>query len=92
MHIDLPQLTLSAEQSSAITAAVDARNEANGTAITVPEHLGEIVMAEIIRVTAAAYAASVAELAAGAAMLPYEARLQVTALTREKITEFLTTP
>ena len=92
MPLDLPSLTLTAEQSDAITAAVAARNAANGTTITVPEHLAEIAMAEVIRVTAAAYDASVAELAAGAALLPYEARLEVTALTRQKITEFLTTP
>ena len=68
-------IDLNAEETSAMQAIVDARNAASGTAVTIEQHLTEIVSAEILTAVRIAYDRSVDRLRDAARELPYETRV-----------------
>lgn len=67
-------INLDNEQLAAVTDVVNARNERNGTDISVEQHFTEIIDSEVIRYVDDAYRSSVQYLGQAASVLPYEDR------------------
>ena len=68
------QIELTPEQENALKLVVDDRNSRSGTDISQEEHLTEILQAEILRYTDAAYENSGRKFIEGFRTLPYETR------------------
>ncbi len=68
-------IDLNPEQSSAMQTVVNARNASAGTAVTIEQHLKEILDSEILTAVQQAYDRSVDRLRDAAMALPYEARV-----------------